>query len=108
VQTSAGEQGQWPFPGERDNAEEQVDDLKDWEGFYGRVEVLGEEVPEDFGPEKGFEGSCYLVYDVIRNGCSMLLLWWWWWVLNLQAAAVRMTRRAQWFLINLPMIAIKD
>jgi hypothetical protein len=25
----------------------------------------------------------------------------------LQAAAVRMTRRAQWFLINLPMVAIK-
>lgn len=27
--------------------------------------------------------------------------------LNVQAAAVRMTRRAQWFLINLPMVAIK-
>ena len=26
---------------------------------------------------------------------------------DLQAAAVRMTRRAQWFLINLPMVAIK-
>jgi hypothetical protein len=27
---------------------------------------------------------------------------------NLQAAAVRMTRRAQWFLINLPILRIKE
>lgn len=73
MQTGAGEKGQWPFPGERDDAEEKVDDLEDWEGFYGRVEVLGEEVPEDFGPEEGFEGSCYLVYGIIRIGCSMSL-----------------------------------
>lgn len=61
VQTGTGEQWQWPFPGERDDAEEQVDDLQNWEGFHGRIEVLGEEVPEDLGPEEGFESSGYLI-----------------------------------------------
>jgi hypothetical protein len=55
VESCTCEEGQRPFPGEGDDTEDEVDDLQDWEGFYGRVEVFGEEIPEDFGPEEGFD-----------------------------------------------------
>jgi hypothetical protein len=31
--------------------------LQDGDGFDGRVEVFGQEVEEEFGPEEGFEGA---------------------------------------------------
>jgi hypothetical protein len=43
---------QWPFVGEGDDAEDEVYDLEDWDGFDGFVEVFGVEVPEDLGPEE--------------------------------------------------------
>lgn len=55
-------EGEGPFPREDENAEEEVDDLEYWEWFHGGVEVGGEEVPEDFGPEETFEGGGDLVY----------------------------------------------
>ena len=50
-----------PLPGEGEEAEEQVDDLQDREGLHGGVEVLGQEVPEDLGPEEAFERGGALV-----------------------------------------------
>lgn len=93
-----------PFPGEGEDAEEEVDELEDGDGADGGVEVGGEEVPEDFGPEEAFEGGgdlvCrehgWLVQLIVRGG------WgdrgW-----DVQRAAVRTMRRAQWFLMSLPM-----
>jgi hypothetical protein len=66
VETGACEQGQRPFPGESDSAEDEVDDLEDGEGLDCRVEVFGEKVPEDFGPEEGFDCSRYLIYSIIH------------------------------------------
>jgi hypothetical protein len=63
VESSAGEKRKRPFPSESDDAEDDVDDLQDGERFDGAIEVFCEKVPEDFGPEEGFEGSSYLVWD---------------------------------------------
>jgi len=49
------------FPGQSEEAEEEVDDLEDGDGFDGGVEGFGEEVEEDFGPEEGGEGGGDLV-----------------------------------------------
>lgn len=46
-----GEEGEWPFPAETKDAEEEVDSLEAGDGADAVVEVGGEEVPEDFGPE---------------------------------------------------------
>ena len=40
---------------------DEVEDLEDRERFHGRVEVGGEEIPEDLGPEETFEGGGDLV-----------------------------------------------
>ena len=48
-----GEEGEGPFPGEAEQAEEEVDDLEDRDRADAAVEVGGEEVEEDFGPEEG-------------------------------------------------------
>lgn len=57
-----GEERHGPLPGEGEEAEQQVDALQDGDGAHGRVEVGGEEVPEDLGPEEGFEGGGDLVF----------------------------------------------
>ena len=44
-----------PFVGKSDDGQDQIDRLEDRDGFYGFVEVLGEEVEEDLGPEEAFE-----------------------------------------------------
>jgi hypothetical protein len=31
--------------------------LEDWDGFHCGVEVFGQEVEEEFGPEEAFEGA---------------------------------------------------
>ena len=43
-----------PFPGEREDPEAEIDDLQDGQRLDYRVEIRGEEVPEDFGPEECF------------------------------------------------------
>lgn len=49
------------FVGEASETENEVEDLKNRDWFYGAVEVLGEEVPEDFGPDEAFYRSADLV-----------------------------------------------
>jgi hypothetical protein len=61
VEAGACEEGKWPFPHESDEAENHVDDLEYGEGLDGAIEVFGEEIPEDFRPEEGFERGCYLI-----------------------------------------------
>lgn len=61
VEARVGERGEGPLPGERDEAEEQVEDLQKGNGADGAVEVGGEEVPEDLGPEEALEGGGDLV-----------------------------------------------
>jgi hypothetical protein len=81
--------------------------LQNGEGFHSAVEVFGEKVPEDFGPEEGFEGSGYLIYKSRISTLLLIVLYGCGgggWVCDLQAAAVKTTRRAQWFLINLPIL----
>lgn len=40
--------------------------MEDGDRLYSRVEVFGEEVPKDFGPEEAVEAGCYLV----DTGCE--------------------------------------
>ncbi len=97
-----GEQGKGPFPGEGEDAEQEVDDLEDRDGAHGGVEIGGEEVPEDLGPEETFEGGGDLVCGGMLDGYSVK------WGRgrrgDVQRAAVRTMRRAQWFLMSLPMM----
>jgi len=39
--------------------------LKHRKRLYCAIEVLGEEVPEDLGPEKGFDCGGYLVLEIV-------------------------------------------
>lgn len=43
-----------PFPEKTDDAEDEVEDLEDGSRLHSTVKVLGEKVPEDFGPEEAF------------------------------------------------------
>jgi hypothetical protein len=52
---------QRPLPSEHDNAKDQIDNLQRGERLHGEVEIFGEEVPENLGPEKSFDCGCYLV-----------------------------------------------
>ncbi|KAK0292352.1 hypothetical protein LTS00_007829, partial [Friedmanniomyces endolithicus] len=62
MQMRAGEERERPFVGKGEEGEEEVEDLEDGDGFDEGVEVLGEEVEEEFGPEEAFEGGGYLVW----------------------------------------------
>lgn len=62
MQHRPGDEGGWVFPEQREEAEEEVEALEDGDGFDGGVEGLGEEVPEDFGPEDGVQGGGELVW----------------------------------------------
>ena len=107
VQPRAREEGERPLPREADDAQEEVYNLENGEGLDGRVEVLGQKVPEDLGPEEGLERGGYLVCGVF---VSLLFGWFgrvFLWDLgsgDLHAAAVKTISLAQWFLINLPMV----
>ena len=57
----AREPGQRVFPAEGQEAKEKVDGLEDRNGAHSAIEVGGEEVPEEFGPEVALEGGCGLV-----------------------------------------------
>lgn len=61
----AGDELQWPFVGQAHETENEVDDLKSGEGLDGAIEVLGEEVPEDLGPEEAFNGGSNLVWRAL-------------------------------------------
>ena len=61
METTASKQANGPFPRQTQHAHEEVDDLQGGNRLDGAVEVLGQEVPEDLGPEEGFNGSAYLV-----------------------------------------------
>jgi hypothetical protein len=58
VETSSCEKREGPFPSEGDDTEDHVDDLEKWDRFYGGIQVLGGEIPEDLGPDEGFDCSC--------------------------------------------------
>ena len=75
--------------------------MQHWYGFYGSIEVLGEEVPEYLGPEEAFDCGGYLVW---RFRVSRVRIEAVWFVENVQIEADRMMRRAQWFLMSLPMV----
>lgn len=99
MQTGAREESQRPFPAKTDDAQDDVEDLQGGNLRDGRIQVLGEEVPEDLGPEDGLDAGADLVCSTIsmlkRERIRMPQ--------DAQAAAVKMTRRAQWFLISFPM-----
>ena len=61
MDAGAGQPAQRPFPGQAEEAEDEVEDLQDGDGLDGAVEIRGQEVPEDFGPEEAFEGGGDLV-----------------------------------------------
>jgi hypothetical protein len=57
MQIRARHPSQRPFVSEADERDDDVEDLQDRDGFDGCVEVFGQEVEEEFGPEEGFEGA---------------------------------------------------
>ena len=99
VEGGGGDGAQGPFPREDEQAEEEVDDLQDGDRLHGAVEVLGREVPEDFGPEEALQrGHDLICHGPLarhqREGRRQD---------DLQAAAVKTIRRAQWFLMSFPI-----
>lgn len=56
-----GEDREGPLEKKDGDAEEEVDDLQGRDRLDGRVERLGEKVPEDLGPEEALDGSADLV-----------------------------------------------
>ena len=64
MQHASSDPLQRPFVRERDDSDYEIDDLEDGYRLYGEVEVLGEPVEEEFGPEEAFEGGCYLIYGI--------------------------------------------
>lgn len=68
VDAGAGEQRQGPLQGDHGDAEDEVDDLEDGEGLDGDVERLGQEVPEDLGPDEALDGGADLVCVTVLVG----------------------------------------
>lgn len=104
MQDSRSDDPERPFPGEYEDAKQEIEDLEYGDRLDRAVEVLGGEVPEDFGPEEALDRSKDLVYPKSsqhttrrEKGYSDV---------DVHAAAVRMIRRAQWFLMSFPMIAL--
>lgn len=64
VEARAGKETDGPLPGQTDKTHDDVDDLEYGKGLDGAVEILGQEVPEDLGPEEGFDSCGYLVWIV--------------------------------------------
>ena len=50
-----------PFPSDGDDAQEEIEHLEDRYRLHGAVEVLGEKVPEDLGPEEALDGGSDLI-----------------------------------------------
>lgn len=70
MQTCPGEPSQWPFVGEANERDGHVDDLQDRYRFHRGVEVLGEEVEEELGPEEAFYCSGKLVWTALSVSCA--------------------------------------
>ena len=63
MQRRVGDQKrQWVLPAEAEETHDDVEDLYDWGGLDGSIEVLGPDVPEDFRPEDAVDAGYDLVY----------------------------------------------
>ena len=60
VEWGLGHEAERPFHRKGEEGEHQIDDLQVWEGLNQDIEVAGEDVPEDLGPEKAFDGGTKL------------------------------------------------
>lgn len=63
VESGAADELERPLVRETGEAEDEIYDLQNGDGFDGAVEVGGEEVPEDLGPEEAFDCSGDLVCE---------------------------------------------
>lgn len=61
MDAGAGDEVEGPLPRKKEKAADEVDGLEDWYRLDGTVEGLGEEVPQDLGPEVPFYRSGNLV-----------------------------------------------
>lgn len=61
MKAGASEESERPLPSKTDKAHEDVDDLEGGHRLNSNVEVLGQKVPEDLGPEKGLDAGGDLV-----------------------------------------------
>lgn len=61
VQAGPREEAERPLEREQDEAEDEVDGLQDGDRLDGRVQRLGEGVPEDLGPEVALDRGGDLV-----------------------------------------------
>jgi hypothetical protein len=52
---------QWPFVGETDEADDKIDGLQDGVWLHGSIEVLGDPVEEELGPEEAFQCGSDLI-----------------------------------------------
>lgn len=69
----AGDEPKGPFPSEDDDTQNEVDDLENGERLHGHVEVGGQEVEEDLGPEEAFECCCYLICVAVSSCIEIFL-----------------------------------
>ena len=61
----------WPFEQKSHDSEHKIDNLQDRKRLDGHIEVLGEEIPEDFGPEEAFEGCSDLICGRKKESMSV-------------------------------------
>lgn len=61
MERRAGNEAERPLIGEAYKAQDEVDYLECRHGLDSAVQVLGEEVPEDLGPEEALDGGSQLV-----------------------------------------------
>ena len=54
VHHCSSEKAERPFPGQAEETEEEIYDLEDGYWLDSTIEVFGEKVPEDLGPEEAF------------------------------------------------------
>lgn len=75
VESGASEQRQRPFPSKSNESQDHVENLQYWNRFYGAIEILCQEVPEDFRPEECLKRSGYLVcrYLSAMNGYRLVV-----------------------------------
>jgi hypothetical protein len=57
VDSRSSNETQRPFPSEHDETEDDVNYLEGRDGFDCSIEVLGEEIPEDLGPEDSVDAG---------------------------------------------------
>lgn len=61
MESSSGNKAERPFVGNAEEAKEEVEDLEGGNRLDSAVEILGEEVPENLGPEEAMDSSQNLV-----------------------------------------------